>query len=141
MKTSGETKTQKGSGSAAYLENAMKKIRNSLIALIALVATTAPVSAGIEVLGIEVLGIEVLGIEVLGIEVLQTRTLGAPAGSQTEAVMTVNGIQYTVAAATIDPSTGLATLTIPAGAHVDTLITRGPQGEVLDAKLIDFDLD
>jgi len=98
-----------------------KRIRNSLVALIALASTA---SAGIEVLGIEVLGIEVLGIEVLATE--------APAGSQAEAIATVDGIDYVVATAPIDPNTGTATLHVPADAPITSLQIRGPSGVVLE---------
>jgi len=87
-------------------ENEMKKTALATLALLALVAVAVQADAS---------GIEVLGIEVLsnGNEVVQTHSTNPPVNAYVEAVMNINGVEYIVDTAPVDPVTALATVTFP----------------------------
>ena len=114
----------------ALQEDAMRNVRNALIALIAVVGTAAIA----DVSGIEVL--RVSGIEVLMVD---THSWGAPPGSTVHAVQDLGAGPITVCIMPVNPLTGNATVIFPMSHPSNRVELRDPAGVVLGGDALLWD--
>jgi hypothetical protein len=120
-----ETRVTKKAVRPALQEEAMRNVRNALIALTVLATGTAAIASS---WGIEVL--RVSGIEVLMVE---THTWGAPLGSTVHAVTDLGAGPHTLFVAPINPLTGNATVIFPFNHPSNRVELRDPAGMLLSS--------
>jgi hypothetical protein len=122
-----ETRVTKQKVRPALQEEAMKNLRNALIAVAVLGGTVAlATDCGIEVL-------RVSGIEVLRVD---THSWGAPAGSTVHAVIDLGAGPVVAMITPVNPTTGNATVIFPMNHPSNRVELRDPTGLLLDAEPI-----